>query len=129
MIQITPHHTILLAIQPIDFRKGLDGLAGLCKNVLQQDPFSGVVFVFTNKRRTSVKLIVYDGQGFWLIMKRFSEGKLKWWPNEQTVAFECAATELHILLQQGTPLYVHLQKDWRRLKPPVTTAAEMLTAV
>jgi len=129
MIQITPHHTILLAIQPIDFRKGLDGLAGLCKNVLQQDPFSGVVFVFTNKRRTSVKLIVYDGQGFWLIMKRFSEGKLKWWPNEQTVAFECAATELHILLQQGTPLNVHLQKDWRRLKPPVTTAAEMLTAV
>jgi len=70
MIQITPQMRILLAVKPADFRKGIDGLAGLCRNVLKQDPFSGYVFVFRNKPGTSLKILVYDGQGFWLCQKR-----------------------------------------------------------
>ena len=120
MLQLTPHHTILLAVHPIDFRRGIDGLAGVCKEVLKHDPFSGIIFVFTNKSRRSVKILVYDGLGFWLISRRFSSGKLKWWPTEKTTSFECASTELHILLQQGLPEGAHLQKEWRRLKPPLT---------
>ena len=47
-------------------RKGIDGLAALCKARLAEDPFSGSVFVFRSRRATSIKVLVYDGQGFWL---------------------------------------------------------------
>ena len=60
MIQITPQMRILLAVQPADFRRGIDGLARLCREELKADPFSGAVFVFRNRRRTSIKLLVYD---------------------------------------------------------------------
>ena len=61
MIQITPQMRVLVAVQPADFRRGIDGLVRLCKDALQQDPFNGWVFVFRNRRATAVKLLVYDG--------------------------------------------------------------------
>ena len=70
MIQITPQMRILVAVEPADFRKGIDGLARLCQERLQQDPFSGWVFAFRNRRATAVKVLVYDGQGFWLCHKK-----------------------------------------------------------
>ena len=72
MLQITPQMRILVAVAPADFRQGIDGLARLCKAVLRQDPFSGTVFVFRNRRRTAIKALVYDGQGFWLCHKRLN---------------------------------------------------------
>lgn len=72
MIQLTPQMRILVAIEPADFRKGIDGLARVCKEVLKQDPFSGWVFVFRNRPATALKALVYDGQGFWLFHKRLS---------------------------------------------------------
>ncbi len=60
MIQITPQMRIFLAVTPADFRKGIDGLAGVCRNILKQDPFSGYVFVFRNKPGTSLKILIYD---------------------------------------------------------------------
>ena len=66
MIQITPQMRICLAIEPVDFRKGIDGLAQLCRQKLQVDPMAGVLFVFANRRRKALKVLVYDGQGFWL---------------------------------------------------------------
>ena len=83
MIQITPHMRILLAAEPADFRKGIDGLAGLCRQVLKSDPFSGHVFVFRNKSATSIKILIYDGQGYWLCQKRLSRGQFKWWPKAE----------------------------------------------
>lgn len=63
MIQITPHMRIYLCIAPIDFRKGIDGLSRVCRNILDKDPFSGSMFIFRNKRKTTLKILVYDGQG------------------------------------------------------------------
>jgi transposase len=82
MIQITPHMRILLAIQPADFRKGIDGLAGLCRQTLASDPFSGALFVFRNRRGTALKILVYDGQGFWCCQKRLSAGHFRFWPKD-----------------------------------------------
>ena len=62
MIQITPQMRVLVAVEATDFRRGIDGLAQLCRVVLQADPFAGAVFVFRNRRRTAIKLLVYDGQ-------------------------------------------------------------------
>jgi hypothetical protein len=70
MIQVTPQMRILVAVEPADFRKGIDGLACLCRVVLHSDPFSGYVFVFCNRRRQAIKILVYDGQGFWLCQKK-----------------------------------------------------------
>ena len=70
MLSITPQMRILVAVDPVDFRRGIDGLGGLCRQVLRQDPFSGCAFVFRNRRSTAIKVLVYDGYGFWLCQKR-----------------------------------------------------------
>jgi transposase len=70
MLQITPQMKILLAVEPADFRRGIDGPARLCQEVLRHDPFGGTVFVFRDRKATTLKLLVYDGQGFWLCHKR-----------------------------------------------------------
>src|SRR5271157_4846429 len=110
MIQITPQMRILVAIEPCDFRKGIDGLARVCKEVLKQDPFSGWVFVFRNRPATALKALVYDGQGFWLCHKRLSSGKFGWWPSAPSGADQAspgvralAAHQLHVLLSAGNP--------------------------
>lgn len=112
MLQITSRHKILLCLPAVDFRKGLDALLSLCKPLA--DPFSGTVFVFRNRIGTSVKLIVYDGNGFWLCQKRFSEGKLKWWPTSVANALSLRSTELSILLAQGKPLEADIPEEWRK---------------
>ena len=73
MIQITPQMRILVAVESVDFRKGIDSLAELCRQKLDADPFSGYLFVFRSRRATSIKVLVYDGQGFWLATKRLSK--------------------------------------------------------
>ena len=64
MIQITAQMRVLVGVEPADFRAGIDGLAARCRTVLEVDPFSGAVFVFRNRRRTAIKVLVYDGKGF-----------------------------------------------------------------
>ena len=81
MIQITPQMRVLVAIEPVDGRKGIDSLARLCQDKLQADPFSGCLFVFRSRRGTSIRILVYDGQGFWLAQKRLSQGRFVWWPS------------------------------------------------
>src|SRR5712692_3180481 len=80
MIQITPQMRILLAVEPVDFRKGIDGLVAVCRQRLQAEPFKGALFVFQSQSRRSLKLLIYDGQGFWLCQKRLSQGRFSWWP-------------------------------------------------
>jgi len=115
MLQITPQHRLLLAVEPVDFRKGICGLKGLCFNYLELNPFSGTVFAFANRSRTSVKLLVYDASGFWLCQKRFSQGKLAWWPTSRSKTKEIRASELMILLAQGNPQHAAIPDDWKKL--------------
>jgi transposase len=70
MIQIAPQMRILLAVEPVDFRKGIDGLAALCRQALASDPLSGTLFVFCSRRRQAIKCLSYDGYGNTEIMGR-----------------------------------------------------------
>ena len=118
MLQITPQMKILVAVAPADFRRGIDGLARLCRESLQQDPFAGVVFVFRNRRGTAVKVLMYDGQGFWLCHKRLSRGRFPWWPSGEGSAQRLAAHQLAVLLSAGNPTRTGAAADWRPIGPP-----------
>ena len=114
MLQITSGMKILVAIEPADFRRGIDGLARLCQEALRHDPFTGAVFVFRNRRGTGLKLLTYDGQGFWLCHKRLSQGRFPWWPSSQDgPALRLAAHQLAVLLAAGDPTNTGAASDWR----------------
>jgi transposase len=115
MIQITPHMRILVAVEPIDFRAGIDGLAGACRQRLEADPFSGCLFVFGNRARTAIKILVYDGQGFWMCQKRLSNGHFAFWPQGATPGRSLEPCELQLLLMGGDPTRVHTAPAWRPL--------------
>jgi len=116
MIQLTPQMRILLSITAVDFRKGIDGLAGICKHVLNTDPFSGCVFVFRNHKATAIKALMYDGQGFWLCQKRLSKGTFPWWPDNGSDRVSVLAVhELQLLLWNGDPSHVCVAPPWRKI--------------
>jgi transposase len=116
MIQVTPQMRVLVAVEPVDFRKGIDGLARLCRTCLESDPFSGAVFVFSSRNRTALRILVYDGQGFWLCHKRLSSGKFRWWPGAGARgATPLEAHELHVLLRGGDPTATQAAPSWRRV--------------
>ena len=127
MIALAPQMRILVAVEPVDFRNGIDGLGGVCRRELRADPLSGCVFVFRNRRGTAVKLLVYDGQGFWLCQKRLSAGRFRWWPAcaKQSAAGrpesaaeavrELEARELQLVLWNGDPSRAGMAPLWRRL--------------
>jgi transposase len=120
MIQITPQMRILVAIEPADFRRGIDGLAQVCRQRLEQDPFNGCLFVFRNRRGTALKVLVYDGQGFWLCHKRLSSGHFRWWPSRADVgeaAAKLAAHQLQVLLSAGNPAGTQAAPEWRPVSP------------
>lgn len=116
MIQVTPQMRILLAVEPVDFRKGIDGLAALCRAVLKSDPFSGCMFVFLNRRKTSIRVLCYDGQGFWICQKRLSKGRFKWWPKKAcNTTMPLDAHELQMLLWNGDPFQTRAAPMWRKI--------------
>ena len=119
MLQLTPQSRILLATEPVDFRKGIDGLAAVCRQKLREQPLSGAVFVFRNRAGTALKLLVYDGQGFWLCTKRLSENRFRYWPKD--AGQKCRtlfAHELSVLLSAGDFEKVQAAPQWR----PIATA-------
>lgn len=120
MIQVTPQMRIMVAIEPADFRKGIDGLARICRDVIRVDPFSGALFLFRNRSATSVKALAYDGQGYWLCQKRLSRGRFPWWPETDrpdATHRELAAHEIQILLWSGNPEGSGIPPEWKRIEP------------
>ena len=119
MIQITPQMRILVAIEAVDGRKGIDSLARLCQEQLQADPFSGRLFVFRNRRRPALKILAYDGRGFWLCQKRLARGRFGFWPVSATgVTKALEAHELYVLLAGGDPTSAPAAPVWREVLAP-----------
>jgi transposase len=106
VIAVPPGVRILLAAQPVDFRKGMDGLAALVQQALRADPFAGDVFIFRPKRADRVKILVYDGTGLVLYSKRLEAGRFTW-PAPADGVVRLSAAQLATLLE-GLPWH-HLQ--------------------
>lgn len=104
MFQVTPQMRVVVAVEPVDGRKGIDGLAQFCRQKLQENPFSGHLFIFRNRRGTTLTLLNYDGQGFWIARKRLSKGRFEWWPTSAGgTARELEAYQAQILMAAGDP--------------------------
>ncbi len=121
MLQITPHMRVLVAVDPVDGRKGIDSLARLCRDKLGQDPFSGCVFIFRTRNRSAIKILVYDGQGFWMAQKRLSKGTFNRWPTG-TGAAALEAFQAQLLLAAGDPRTT-CAPVWRSVRRESVTTA------
>lgn len=99
MIPVTHSSSVQVAVQPVDFRRQMDGLIAHCRQFLQANPQSGTFFVFTNRARTMIRVLVYDGSGFWLMTKRLSNGKFTGWPTANEPLSPLSARELMQLLK------------------------------
>jgi transposase len=107
VIAVPPGVRILLATRPVDFMKGMDGLAALVQQALRADPFQGDVFIFRPRRSDRVKILVYDGTGLVLYAKRLEAGRFCW-PSPAEGVVRLSAAQLATLLE-GLP--------WHRLQP------------
>lgn len=118
MIQVTPQMRVVVACEPADFRRGIDGLARLCREALKHDPLCGWMFVFRNRRATALKILVYDGQGLWLCHKRLSQGRFPWWPRGGSgAATILAAHQAQVLFSAGNGEAVQAAPVWRPVSP------------
>ena len=115
MIQITAQMRVLVAIEAVDGRKGIDSLARLCQEKLAEDPFSGCVFVFRSRSGTAIRLLSYDGQGYWLAQKRLSKGRFVWWPEATGPTKPLEAYEAQLLMAAGDLSMVRAAPMWRRV--------------
>ena len=118
MIQITAQMRVLVAIESIDGRKGIDSLVRLCQDKLAEDPFSGCVFVFRSRSGAAIRLLTYDGQGYWLAQKRLSKGRFVWWPESSSATRPLEAYEAQLLMAAGDVSRVRAAPMWRRVNTP-----------
>jgi transposase len=96
---------VMMATRPVDFRKGMDGLAALVREAMGADPFSGTVYVFRSKRADRVKLLFWDGSGVVLATKRLEAGGFCW-PKIEDGVVRLTAAQLAALLEG---------LDWKRV--------------
>lgn len=100
MLSLPPSVRIFLATEPADMRKSFDGLSALVSGVIDEDPLSGHVFVFFNRRRNRVKILWWDRSGYWLAYKRLERGTFTLpAPRDASTRVRMTATELMMLLE------------------------------
>jgi len=115
MIALNQNSEVYLAVESVDFRKGINGLCGVCRQQFKKDPSSGAYFVFRNKRRKALKIIYYDGTGYWLFTKRLSSGKIPWWPKKADKISREDSRIVRTMLLGGNPDSAEFTDDWKRL--------------
>ena len=117
MFGLGPATKIYLGVDPVDMRKGFEGLYGLVRDHLGQDPLSGHLFLFINRPRTRLKALVWDGSGLWVCAKRLERGRFHW----PAVTTECSVTmrpEQLAMLVNGMDLtQVRSRPGWHRREP------------
>ena len=104
---------IYIALDAVDMRKGFEGLHGLVRDQLGQDPMSGHLFLFTNRTRTRLKALVWDGSGLWVCAKRLEKGRFHWPAAPQGRSVTMRAEELAMLVN-GLDFKPTQARNWYR---------------
>ena len=115
MIQVTSHMPIFVGIEPIDFRKRLNGTVGICRTRLEKDPYDGSVFLFRNRSRTMIRIYCFDGLVEWGCDLRIAKGKFPYWPSSTEPIKKIQAHQLYLLVKGGDPEIAKVQEDWRKI--------------
>lgn len=113
MIKLTPKTRIFLAAHSADFRLGIDGLAAICLKELNHSPRNGAMFIFRNKSGTAIKILFFDGTGFWICMKRLSKGKFEWPKTHGKTSIHMNSRQLSILIS-GRTQYQIPDSQWKK---------------
>jgi len=111
MIAFPSSVRVFLAVDAVDMRKGFNGLWAVAAEQLRVDPFDGSVFVFTNRRRSCLKILYWDGSGVWVLAKRLEKGRFSW-PDGTTPGKISLAPEALALLLGGIDLRQGCKKAW-----------------
>jgi transposase len=104
---------IYIAVEAVDMRKGFEGLYGLVRDELGADPLSGHLFLFSNRTRTRLKALVWDGSGLWVCAKRLEKGRFRWPEAEDKQSVTMRAEELAMLVN-GLDVKQTRQRKWYR---------------
>jgi transposase len=115
MLSMTARSRIFVCSSAVDFRKGLDGMIGHCRNKLERDPSDGAIFAFINRDKTRVRLLTYDGTGYWLCLKRLSEGRFVDWPRSREELATIDAKRLLLVLMGPKGLSGMASTEWRKV--------------
>ena len=99
MLTIPAAVRIYLAPGATDMRKAMDGLAALVSGTLRQNPLSGHLFVFANRRRDRLKILVWDRDGYWVLFKRLEAGTFRWPPADETSPVVMSSRDLMLILE------------------------------
>ncbi len=116
MLTLPSSVKVFLAAGVTDLRKSFDGLSGLASGALAQDPLSGHLFVFCNRRRTRLKVLYFDGSGLWVFAKRLEKGTFSWPPAGERARIELRASELALLVG-GIDLSRTRLRRWYERRP------------
>ena len=104
---------IFIAVEAVDMRKGFEGLYGLVRDELGADPLSGHLFLFSNRTRTRLKALVWDGSGLWVCAKRLEKGRFRWPEVADKHSVTMRAEELAMLVN-GLDVKQTRQRKWYR---------------
>jgi transposase len=100
MIGASPNVRVFAYTEPVDMRKGFDGLFGLVKTHLGRDPLSGDLFVFVSRNRKRAKVLLWDGTGLCLYAKRLERGQFaNLWSGPDKAEIELTAAELQLFME------------------------------
>ena len=111
MLSLSTATRVFVALEPVDLRQSFNGLYSRVQAVLQEDPMSGHLFVFTNRSRQRLKILFWDGSGLWVCAKRLEKGTFGWPQGEG--ASRCLRSEELNLLVHG--LEGIRRRNWHRV--------------
>ena len=114
MIGVPPSTRIFMAVSPSDMRKSFEGLSAIVRTQLNQDPTSGHLFLFTNKRKTRLKILYWDGSGLWVLAKRLERGTFSWPSAECSESTLKLSSEEMAALIGGLDLAASQRRKWYR---------------
>ncbi len=117
MFGLGPATKIYIAVEGVDMRKGFDGLYGLVRDRLGHDPLSGHLFLFSNRDRTRLKILVWDGSGLWVCAKRLEKGRFRWPAATEASCLVMRPEELAMLLNGLDLSEARPRKNWLRRLP------------
>jgi transposase len=113
MLSFNGNLKVYVALKPCDMRKSFNGLAAVARNTIGMDPDCGAAFLFTNHRRNLIKILYFDGTGYWVVAKRLEKGTFSW-PRDiegGRVKITLKPTAL-AMLTDGIDLRDGLQRPW-----------------